>query len=87
MLFLWNVGFSDTSREVALEFYDSSRGELEKFSVSNYQPYFLAAYPLSKDEEEAVESVQGEVELVQRQNLFTGEAAQLTRSKLGRRPS
>jgi DNA polymerase elongation subunit (family B) len=81
MLFLWNVGFTDTSREITLEFYDSSRGELEKFSVSNYQPYFLAAYPLSKDEEEAVASVQGEVELVQRQNLFTEETTQLIKVK------
>jgi DNA polymerase elongation subunit (family B) len=81
MLFLWNVGFSDTSREVALEFYDSSRGELEKFSVSNYQPYFLAAYPLSKDEEEAVANVQGEVEFVQRQNLFTEETVRLAKVK------
>ena len=81
MLFLWNVGFTDTSSEVTLEFYDSSRGELEKFCVSNYQPYFLAAYPLSKDEEEAVACVQGEVELVQRQNLFTEETVRLTKVK------
>lgn len=79
MLFLWNVGFTDTSREVTLEFYDSSRGELEKFTVSNYQPYFLAAHPLSKDEEEAVASVQSKAELVQRQNLFTEETIQLTK--------
>ncbi len=81
MLFLWNVSFTDTSREVKLEFYDSSSGELRKFSVSNYRPYFFVVYPLSKDEEEAVASFQGEIELVRKQNLFTEEVMQLVKVK------
>ncbi len=81
MLFLWNAGFTDTSREITLEFYDSSRKELRKFSVNDYQPYFFAAHPLSKAEEEAVANVHGEVELVRKQNLLTGEMVQLAKVK------
>ncbi len=79
LLFLWNVDFRDTSREIGLEFYNSSSGKIEKFSVNNYKPYLLAAYPLSKDEEEAIASVQGEVELVKKRNLFTDETVQLAK--------
>ena len=81
MLFLWNVGSTETSREVTLEFYDSSKGKLEKINVDNYQPYFLTRYPLSKEEEAAVASVEGQVEQVTKQNLFTEEKMQLARIK------
>ena len=81
MLFLWNVDFTDTKREIKLTFYDSSSGEIKKFSVSNYKPYFLVTYPLSKDAEEKVASLQGEVELVKKRNLFTDEIVQLVKIK------
>ncbi len=81
MLFLWNVSFTDTSREVKLEFYDSSSGELQKFSVNDYRPYFFVAYPLSKDEEEVVASFEGETELVRKRILFTEEVMQLVKVK------
>lgn len=81
MLFLWNVKFTDTNREIKLEFYDSSSGEIREFSTSKYKPYFLATCPLSKEEEEAVASIQGEVELVKKLNLFTDEIVQLAKVK------
>ena len=82
MLFLLNVSFTDTNREIKLEFYDSSSGEIKEFSANNYKPYFFAAYPLSKDEEETVASVQGEVEFVKKRNLFTEEVVQLAKVKV-----
>jgi len=82
MLYLWNVNSADTSREIKLEFYDSSSGELKHFSVNHYKPYFLTTYPLSKDEEEAVVAIQGEVELVKKRNLFTNEVVQLAKIKV-----
>lgn len=81
MLFLWNVSFTDANREIKLEFYDSSSKEIQSFTTSQYKPYFLTTHPLSKDEEEAVASVQGEVELVKKRNLFTDEVVQLAKVK------
>jgi DNA polymerase elongation subunit (family B) len=81
MLFLWNAGFSDTSREVTLEFYDSSSGKLEKAIVKDYQPYFLTHYPLSKAEEDAVAGLEGQSVRVTKQHLFTGDSVQLTQVK------
>jgi len=81
MLFLWNVDFTDSSREIKLVFYDSSSGNFKHFSVANYKPYFLATYPLSKNEEEAVTNIEGEVEPVKRRNVFTEEIVQLAKVK------
>jgi DNA polymerase I len=79
MLFLWNTETTATSREVALEFYDDSARELKRFRINNYPPYFLAVHPLSKTEEEAVESLHGNVELVKKQNLFTETTMQMAK--------
>jgi DNA polymerase elongation subunit (family B) len=81
MLFLWNAAFTDKNREIELEFYDSSSKEIKIFRINNYKPYFLTRYPLSKDEEETVANVQGEVELVKKRNLFTEETMQLAKVK------
>ncbi len=80
-LYLWNANFTDANREIQLEFFDPSSGEIRKYGIKSYKPYFLAAYPLSKDEEDAVASVQGEVELVKKRNLFTDERTQLVKIK------
>jgi DNA polymerase elongation subunit (family B) len=81
MLFLWNVSFTDTNREIKLEFYDSSSKEIKSFATNQYNPYFLASYPLSKDEENALASVQGDVELVKKRDIFTDEVVQLAKVK------
>ncbi|MFP3984634.1 MAG: DNA polymerase domain-containing protein [Candidatus Bathyarchaeia archaeon] len=79
MLFLWNVACTDANREVNLEFYDSSRREIVEFSINDYKPYFLTVYPLSKEQEDAVATLQGEVELVKKRSLFTDETVQLAK--------
>jgi len=79
MLFLWNADFTDTSREIRLQFYDSSSSKIKEFRINEYKPYFLTHCPLSKDEEEAVANVQGEVKLVKKRNLFTDETIQLAK--------
>jgi DNA polymerase elongation subunit (family B) len=81
MLFLWNVGFIGANREIRLEFYDSSSQEIRRFNITDYEPYFLAPYPMSKDGEEAMSSFQGEMELVQKRNLFTEETMRLAKVK------
>lgn len=78
MLFLWNVSFIDTSREVTLEFYNSSSEKLETISVEGYRPYFLTRSPLSKDEEAAAAGLEGHTARVTKRNLFTGDSVQLT---------
>ena len=79
MLFLWNVNSTDKTREITLEFYDSSNGEIQRFSDMEYWPYFLSSYPLSKEELVAVSRVQGKVEPVRKQNLFTGEPQEMAK--------
>ena len=82
MLYLWNVDTSDKTREITLEFYDSSKGEIQRFSGKEYWPYFLSTYPLSKEEMAAVSRVQGNVEPVRKQNLFTGELQKMAKIKV-----
>ena len=81
MLFLWSVDFTQSSREIKLVFLDSSNGKLKKFSIDDYKPYFLAKFPLSKQQKEAVESIQGEVEPVTKRNLFSDETIKLEKVK------
>ncbi len=81
MLYLWNTAFNDTSREISLEFFDSSNGEITKFGIDDYKPYFLTVHPLSKNQEAAVVAIQGEVEVVKKRNLFTDEIVQLAKIK------
>ncbi|MCK4436142.1 hypothetical protein KAU87_04950, partial [Candidatus Bathyarchaeota archaeon] len=82
MLFLWNVDTSNKSREITLQFYDSSNSEIQEFSGKEYWPYFLSTYPLSKEEMAAVSRVQCIVELVRKQNLFTGELQKMAKIKV-----
>lgn len=79
MLFLWNVESSEKSREIILEFYDSSDGEIQRFTESECWPYFLSTSPLSKDEKEAVLKVQGKIELVRKRNLYTDELQEMAK--------
>ena len=82
MLFLWNVDTSNKSREITLQFYDSSKCEIQEFSDKEYWPYFLSTYPLSKEEMAAVSRVQCNVEPVRKQNLFTGELQKMAKIKV-----
>lgn len=80
MLYLWDVR-NPSGNLILLQFYDSSAGEIKKFSISHYRPYFLAAYPLSKGEKDAMASFEGEVELIRKRNLFTDEWVQAAKVK------
>ena len=77
MLFLWYIHFTDTNREITLEFYDSSSERFKRFEIRSYKPYFLTSPPLSKEGEEVVEQVQGETRPVKRRTLFTDEIVPL----------
>jgi DNA polymerase elongation subunit (family B) len=79
MLFLWNANSSVKSREINLEFYNSSNGEIQRHTVSECWPYFLSSSPLSKDEREAVLKVEGRIELVEKRNLYTAELQEMTK--------
>lgn len=82
MLFLWDSSYRETSREIKLMFLESKKGEIIDFSVDSYMPYFLAPYPLSKEEREAVESFQGKVETVKKRNLFTDRVSSMAKVKV-----
>jgi len=71
MLFLWDTSTRATNPEIKLRFFDSTEGKIKEISVINYKPYFLAPYPLTKKEVDAVKSVQGEIQTLRKRNLFT----------------
>lgn len=57
--------------EVILRFYDSSAEEMVEVKDSEYKPYFLIPYPLSKKDEHSVERILGKVSTIKKRDLFT----------------
>ncbi|MFQ6074019.1 MAG: DNA polymerase domain-containing protein, partial [Candidatus Bathyarchaeia archaeon] len=60
-------------------FYDSSKNELVEFRDNTHKPYLLIPYPLSKRDEETVRSLQGEIEVVKKRDLFTDEVKEFAK--------
>ncbi len=66
---------------VKLTFYSSSKNKLVEFRDDTYQPYLVISYPLSEQDEETVHSFQGEVEVVEKRDLFTDEVKEFAKVK------
>ncbi len=64
---------------VKLTFYESSRNRLVEFKDETYKPYLMIPYPLSKQDEETTHSFQGEVEVVEKRDLFTDEVKEFAK--------
>jgi len=50
---------------VKLKLYDMSVGEMKEFRDSEYKPYFLTSYPLSKKDEYTLERIVGKASTVE----------------------
>ncbi|NIU39276.1 hypothetical protein GWN65_04720, partial [Candidatus Bathyarchaeota archaeon] len=68
-------------KTVKLTFYDSSRNKPVVFRDDTYKPYLVIPYPVSEQDEETVHSFQGEVEVVEKRDLFTDEVKEFAKAK------
>jgi len=66
-------------RTIILRFYHTQAKETLEIRDSDYKPYFFLPHPLSKSDEEGVQSLHGEVEVVKKRELFTDELKELTK--------
>lgn len=66
-------------RIIILRFYHAQAKETLEIRDSDYKPYFFLPHPLSKSDEEGVQSLHGEVEVVKKRELFTDELKELTK--------
>jgi DNA polymerase elongation subunit (family B) len=58
---------------IKLRFLNADDGRIEEIIDDKYKPYFLAQYPLTNEENEAVRYFSGEVETIEKTDLFTEE--------------
>lgn len=79
MLFLWSSSLSKDSRTIKLDFYDSEKQRIESLSVEGGKPYFLAPYPLSKEEQQAVLEHHGSVQEISKRDLFSNKSLSLAK--------
>ena len=79
MLFLWSSSSSKDSRTINLDFYDSEKQRIESLSVGGGKPYFLAPYPLSKEEQQAVLEHHGSVQEISKRDLFSDKSLSLAK--------
>jgi len=66
---------------VKLKIYNSSKNELVEFRDNACKPYLLIPHPLSKQDEETVRTLQGEIEVVKKRDLFTDEVEEFAKVK------
>jgi len=67
---------------IKLRFYDPSTDSMKEIVDSSYKPYFFLPYPLSKQDEEAIRSLYGEVEVVKKTDLYTNEVREVAKVKV-----
>ena len=66
-------------RIVILRFYHAEKGETLEIRDSGYKPYFFLPHPLSKRDNGAIQSLNGEVEIIKKYDLFTDELRELAK--------
>lgn len=67
---------------VRLKFYDPPEDALKEFRDTTYKSYFFVPYPLSKQDEETIRNLYGEVEVVKKTDLYTNEAREVAKVKV-----
>jgi len=66
-------------RIVTLRFYHAKKHEITEIKDLDYKSYFFLPHPLSKSDEEGIRSLHGEVEVLERRDLFTDELKELAK--------
>ena len=79
MDFYYLLDAKTEGRIVILRFYRDQTGETLEIRDSDYKPYFFLPHPLSKTDEEGIRSLYGEVEVVNKRDLFTDELKKLSK--------
>ena len=76
-LYLLDAAATDTNA-VRLKFL-SSEGEMKEFVDEKYKPYFIMRYPPKNEEWETIKYFSGNVQVVEKIDLFTGEKRTLAK--------
>ena len=72
------------SSTVKLRFFDPSENRIREVRDSNYKPYFYVPYPLSQRDEETIRSINGEIELARKIDLYADQERTLAKVKVKR---
>jgi DNA polymerase elongation subunit (family B) len=72
----------ESGNTVKLKFYDPSDDTIKEYKDANYKPYFFVPYPLSKQDEENIRSIYGEVEATKKIDLYTNSEREIAKVKL-----
>ncbi len=67
---------------VKLRVYDGPSERMRDIRDDQYKPYFLTQYPLSKEDQYAVERIVGQVSTLQKKDLFTEETKTFTKIEI-----
>jgi len=76
-LYLLDVALTEANA-IKLKFLNSD-GKFEEIFDEKYKPYFLTIYPPAKEEAEIVKYFSGDIETVEKTDLFTGERRTLAK--------
>jgi DNA polymerase elongation subunit (family B) len=76
-LYLLDATVTETNA-VKLKFSDAE-GNIKEFVDDQYKPYFLAPYPLKNEEWEIIKYFSGNIQAVEKTELFTGERRTLAK--------
>jgi DNA polymerase elongation subunit (family B) len=70
------------SNTVKLRFFDPSEDAIRELKDSNCKPYFYVPYPLGQQDEEIIRSLNGEVEVVRKTDLYTNQERTIAKVKV-----
>jgi len=76
-LYLLDATVTETNA-IKLKFLNVD-GKLEEIIDDKYKPYFLTAYPPTKEEAEIIKYFSGDIETIEKTDLFTGERRTLAK--------
>lgn len=82
MGFYYLLDAKTKGRIVTLRFYHAKKDEITEIKDLDYKSYFFLPHPLSKGDEEGIRSLHGEVEVLERRNLFTDELKELAKVRV-----
>jgi DNA polymerase I len=76
------VDATSAGNTIKLRFYDPSTDSLKEITDASYKPYFFLPYPLTKQDEETVRSLYGEVEVIKKIDLYTDAPREIAKVKV-----
>jgi len=77
-LYLLDATSTETNR-IRLRFLNTANGKIEEIIDDKYKPYFLTLYPPTNEEQEIIKYFSGDIEHVEKTDLFTCEKRTLAK--------